>query len=241
MILEFKLDDWTVIKNIFININEIIDEIAVLCDDDGLKFTGIDRGHVCFFECVISKDLFDEYSVSEILYLYLDLNELVRVLKRGSGKDSLVFEGDVEKINVIFKNKNTRTFQITQLDDIIDSKEPPTLEYSISFNCNFDTIKSSLKDADLYSDRLKFDCEDDLLVLTCDSGFGKYKNEYSLDESVDDYCSAIYSIDWLMKIFNNKLGSDNLKIHMGQDFPMLIEMSLDNVIINYLLAPRLGE
>ena len=68
--LEFKLDDWSVIKNIFSNINKIIDEIIVECTDDGLNFIGIDRGHVCYFEGIISKDLFDYYEYNGYLVIY---------------------------------------------------------------------------------------------------------------------------------------------------------------------------
>lgn len=239
MTLDFRLEDWSVLKNIFVNINEIIDEVIVLCDDNGLKFSGIDRSHICFFEGFVSKDLFDEYDIEETLSIYIDLTDFVNVLKRGKNKDVLVFEADDEIFNIIFENKNTRTFSITQIDGVLDSKTPPKLNYSVSFECDFEIIKNSLKDVDLYSDRLTFTCEDDLLCLSGDGSFGKYKNEYILNDFVDTSCSASYTVSWLMKIFNTKLGSDNLKISMGNDFPMLIEMDIDNVKMNYLLAPRI--
>ena len=238
--LEFRLDDWNILKNIFTNINEIIDEIVIECTFDGLKFKGIDRGHVCFFEGNLSKDLFDEYYVDDFMFLYLDLEELVKVLKRGNNKDSLLFKADMEVINVILKSNNNRTFTITQLDIQSEMRDMPKLEYTTIFNCDFDIIKNSLKDADIYSDRLTITCEDNMLILSCDGVKGKYKNEYELEFDGDN-CSSVYTISWLSKIFNNKLSSNNLKIHMSGDYPMLIEMSLEFITVNYLLAPRLEQ
>lgn len=237
--LEFRLDDWTILKNIFININEIIDEVVVECTSDGLRFKGIDRGHVCFFEGNISKELFDEYALEDVFHLYIDLNELVKVLKRGNKKDNLIFKANIETIKLSFKNKNNRNFSITQIDMNDNMRDIPQLNYTINFQCEFDTIKDSLKDADLYSDRLTFTCENNSLTLLCDGTNGNYENECELLESVEESCSATYSISWLFKIFNNKLSSENLIIHMGNDYPMLIEMNLDFIKVNYLLAPRL--
>lgn len=241
MILNFKLNDWSVLKNIFININEIIDEIIIECNQNGLKFKGIDRGHICFFEGEISNELFDEYSIDELLYLYLDLHELVKILKRGNNKDVLIFQADFEVINIIFTNKNSRTFSQTQIDMDDNMRDFPQLEYSVNFKCDFDSIKNSLKDADLYSDRLTFTCKDEKLFLSCDGANGNYKNECDLNIDKNDCCSATYSVDWLSKIFNNKLGSNDFKINMGDDYPMLVEMDFDFIKMNYLLAPRLGE
>lgn len=239
-LLEFKLTDWTIIKDIFININEIIDEIVIQCTYDGLNFKGIDRSHICFFECNISKELFDEYNLDEYLLLYVDVFELVKILKRGNNEDSLVFKADMEVIKVIFKNKNNRTFSLTQLDiSNEDMRELPNLQYSVTFECDFDTIKNTLKDADLYSDILAIICEDDLLIFNCEGVNGNYENKCPLSIRTDEVYSAKYSINWLFKIFNTKLNSNNFKINMGTDYPMLVEMDLDNVKMNYLLAPRL--
>ncbi len=239
--LEFKLDDWSVIKNIFSNINKIIDEIIVECTYDGLNFIGIDRGHVCYFEGIISKDLFDYYELEKGMLLYIDLEEFVRVLKRGKNKDNLVFEADDEQYIVYFKNKNTRKFSITQLNDVMNSRKPPVLDYSTKFNFEYDSLKDTLKDAELYSDRLAIIREDDVVVFSCDGNSGNYNNEFYLEENINDSFSSVYSVSWLLKIFDTKLSSEDIVINMGQDFPILIEMSVDNVKMKYLLAPILDN
>ena len=239
--LEFKLDDWKVLKNIFININEIIDEVVIQYDSDGLRFNAIDRSHICFFKCNISNDFFDEYDNSEPSLLFIGLDELVNVLKRGNSKDSLLFKAENNEIKIIFENDNVRTFSITEIDMDDNTREPPNLDYSVNFKCSFDFIKNALKDADLYSDRLKFTCIDNVLILSCDGMNGDYTNKFILDEYVSVNCSASYSVSWLSKIFNSKLNSNNIRINMGDDFPMLIEMVIDNMELSYLLAPRLSE
>lgn len=240
MILQFKLDDWVVFKNIFINIYEIIDEMMIECTYEGLRFKGIDRGHVCFFEGEISKDLFDEYNLEDCLLLYLDLFELIKIFKRGKGKDTLVFEADTEIIQIIFEDKTKRSFQLTQLIDLNDEmRDLPSLDYNVVFECDYESINNSLKDADLYSDRLTFICEDNVLELSCEGAKGKYKNECPISVDVDGSYQSTYTVGWLSKIFNTKLTSNNFKIHMGTDYPMLIEIDLENVKMKYLLAPRL--
>ena len=237
-ILQFVLDDWIVLKNIFININEIIDELVIECNPEGLNFNALDRSHICFFSCNIPKKTFDEYNIDSIMSLYIDLNEIVKVLKRGKSKDCLVFKANDTTFDIIFKNKNTRTFSITQIDMTDNSRKMPNMNFEIEFSFNFEDIVNSLKDAELYSDRLTFNCINDYLVLSCEGSFGRYKNEFQLDEYIGN-CRATYTIGWLLKMFNSKLGSNNVKIKMGDDYPMLVEIEENNIVINYLLAPRI--
>ena len=223
------------------NINEIIDEIVIECNPEGLKFNALDRSHICFFECNIPQKSFDKYEIDKILLLYIDVNELVKVLKRGNNKDSLIFKANNETFDIIFKNENTRTFSITQIDMNDSSRNFPNMDFAVDFECDYDLIVNSLKDADLYSDRLTFTCEDNSLVLSCEGSFGKYKNECQLENFVDGRYSASYGINWLFKIFNNKLSSDNVKISMGNDYPMLVKTEKDFIKLNYLIAPRIDE
>ena len=204
-ILEFEVDDWNILKNIFININEIIDEIIIECSDSNLKFKGIDRGHICFFEGEISTSMFDEFFLEKPLLLYIDLHELVKVLKRGNVKDSLIFKADMEVIEVIFKNNNKRSFSVTQIDLEDNMKNIPSLNYSISFEYGFDSIKNTLKDAELYSDRLTFVYDNGSLIFKCEGTLGKYENNSLLKEDISGFYSSTYSLDWLFKIFNRVL------------------------------------
>jgi len=239
-ILEFKLDDWTILKNIFTNINEIIDELVIECNPEGLKFNALDRSHICFFGCKISKKVFDEYFIDNILYLYIDVNEFVKVLKRGKKSDNLKFKANSSTFDLIFENTNTRKFSITQIDMSDNSRELPNMDFNIMFEFDFDSINNSIKDAELYSDRLTFTCDDNNLILSCEGSFGNYHNNYLLD-NIEGNGSATYSIDWLQKMFNTKLSSEKFKIKMGNDYPMLIQIEENGINLNYLLAPRIDN
>lgn len=240
-ILQFKLKDWIIFKKIFTNINKIIDEIVIECNPEGLYFKGIDKSHICFFSGNISKNVFDEYFIDEILYLYIDLEDFVNVLKRGKSKDCLIFKGYSSTFEIIFKNKNERNFVITQIDMDDNTRDLPPMDFSINFKIDFDFINDCLKDAELYSNIITISCDKDNLILYCDGVKGeKYTNKYQLDEFIGE-CSATYSVDWLLKIFNTKLSSTNLNIEMGDDYPLLVTIEENGVIMKYLLAPRLSN
>lgn len=239
-ILQFKLEDWSIFKDIFTSINEIIDEIVIECTPEGLDFTALDRSHICFFECNIPKKSFDEYSIDRLMSLYIDVKDVVDVLKRGKKKDKLIFKADKSTFDIIFKNKNTRTFSITQIDMDYVSRDMPKLEYDVSFEFDYDFIKDCIEDAKLYSHVLSFQFIDDILILYCEGSFGKYKNEFQLDEYIGN-CNASYGVDWLLKIFKNKLSSDKLKINMGDEYPMLVEIKENDIRVKYLLAPRIDN
>lgn len=237
-ILEFELNDWIILKNLFENINEVIDEIVIECNPEGLEFSGIDRNHICFFSCKIPEDSFDEYVLDSVLYLDVDVNDLVKVLKRGKSKDSLTFKADVSTMEIIFKNKNTRRFKIGQIDIDDNSRDLPKMDYDVEFRFDYKSINDSLNDAGLYSDELKISCINNQLILSCEGSFGQYSNEYPLENSIGEG-SASYSIDWLLKIFKNKLSSKELKLNMGDDYPLLVEIEEQGIVLNYLLAPRI--
>lgn len=237
-ILEFELEKWKVFKNLFTSINEIIDEIVIECTPDGLDFTALDRSHICFFTCHIPKKYFDNYKIDNLMSLYVDVKDMVEVMKRGKDKDNLVFKADSSTVYLIFENKNTRTFSLTQIDMEYTPRPMPKLDYSVEFDFDYESIKDTVEDAKLYSEILTFQCIDDCLLIFCEGSFGNYKNEFHLDEIVGT-CNASYGTDWLIKIFKTKLSSDKIKFRMGDDFPMMVEIEEKGIVARYLLAPRI--
>lgn len=240
-ILQFKLKDWIIFKKLFTNINKIIDEIVIECNPEGLKFKGIDKSHVCFFSGVVPKNSFDDYFIDEILDLHIDLQDFVNILKRGKSKDCLIFTGYDSTFEVTFKSNNERTFVITQIDMESNTRDLPPMNFSINFEIDFEFINDCLKDAVMYSNIITIVCDGENLILKCEGVKGElYTNKYYLDRYVGD-CSATYSVDWLLKIFDTKLSSTNLNIEMDNDYPLLVTIEEQGIIMKYLLAPRLNN
>ena len=149
MILEFGLEDWSVLKNVFINVNKLIDELVVQCTDDGLNFTGMDRSHICFFEGIISDTLLNVGVPPEKnnnIYYYQEINKTIKVNTTISEfekefvdtyKDSIGYD-DIKDLSIEWKSQDNSIARVE--NGIIKVVKPGKVDIVGTKGNDIDTI-----------------------------------------------------------------------------------------------------
>lgn len=240
--MKIELENIKNFKSILTNIEYFLEEVKFEVDSDGLRFRGLDKSHISFIGLYVEKDYFNVFEVDEPQSCIVDTNELVKIVKRAKNNDTLILSFDEANLNLQFVSQDTkRNFKIRQVDMEYNSPPMPNIEYPVSFSMDYKLLMDSVKDAELYSDKVKLRTNGYQLLVETDSNEGDYRSELASLEDIGNYMS-IFSISWLNKIFKISSVSNEIKINMGTNMPLFLELEdEDGLKVDFLLAPRIEE
>ncbi len=242
VLLKIIMEKWNDFKNVIIQAEQILDELTIAVDSEGLRFNALDRPHVCFFGANFKKDAFDEFECDVPLTISIDTSEFVDVLKRGKANETLILEASAYDVILTFKGKSERKFNIIQIDLDYTEQQAPNVKYPVNLNIGYDVIHESIKDANLYSDSLNFTVKGDILNIHTTGAFGEYSNKIHLENHYDGEYTSCFSLSHLEKIFKVKMKSDDLEMSLGNVYPIYLKLNInENLQVTSLLAPKIEQ
>jgi len=128
-----KVADSKVIKDIFSAISTIIDEATFDVNPDGMSLRAMDPSRVAMVDFLIRKTAFDEYNVTEKTKICLNINELLKLLKR-AGKDEPVemsFDKETGQLKIVIKGRYTRSFNMPTLEATEEEVPTPNIPFNV--------------------------------------------------------------------------------------------------------------
>ena len=238
--MRFELSNFKHFKDAMMISEAMLDEIKFEADNDGLRFRGLDRSHVAFMSMNIGKDYFDVFDIETPESCIIDTSELVKVLKRIKGDDTLHFSFDEENVTIQFQGQAKRTFKIRNIDQEYDSPSTPNIEYPCTVEVSYKHLLESIKDCDLYDDKLKISTSQYQIGLSAVGDLGDYEAKLDVDDELHGKLSSVFSTSWLKTFFKIGNISDDVEINMGNDMPLLLRFEDEfGLTIQFILAPRI--
>ena len=89
---DITIDDSKIIRGIFEAISAIVGECVLIFDSDGISMNAIDEGRICFIGLHLDKDDFDSYECGGKYDLGLNIDDMVKILKRSSSDDAITLK-----------------------------------------------------------------------------------------------------------------------------------------------------
>ena len=241
-----KLDDNTIIKSAFNSITNIVDEVQIQLDQEGLRLNALDKSHITFIHLELEKTVFDEYECTTPTSINIDTLEFNKVLSRCKTSDELTLTCDDDNLIIIFKNNNTtRTFKIKLID--LEYEQPPLPDLTPTFTCELSTktFKDNINDIELFSEklRIKHTTDDDYLYINGGGDFGETSSKYLIETSVNGECDSVFNIDKIKDFLKSEKFSNTIHLKSGIDLPLILEYELTtgDGLLNFLLAPRIEQ
>ncbi len=238
--MRIELTEVGLFKSVFKNIGLLSDGVDFVFDEEqGLKIAMLDKSHVIYYSCHFMKSFFIDYEYELPGVYSLDSSELGKVLRKCSG-DELIMEFYESKC--VIRN-GTKTFTLTLLDvEANNNPAPPNLPYVYSVDVPYKYIKESLKDCDMYGNKVSFNTKGHSLYLTGEGMMGKYSNEYTSDKELET-TNSTYGIEKIMTILGADKISDRIIVKGGNDMPLILEITnvAEDVKLEGLVAPVIGE
>lgn len=249
--LKAVISDISILRDSISTISEIIGEGIFKINKEGISLKAADRATVAVVDFNLKSKVFDEYECDKEANIGINIENLLEILKRGSGSESLTIElpEDENQLKITMKGESTRSFSLPLLD-ISKSEAPETgqLDFTAEISIKSDILKQGINDADIVGDSvvLKVNNSEFILTTGSDSSSVEMKtdkdSEGLLELKSEEEVRSRYPLEYLKKMIKASKISDTVSLKMGSDFPMRLEfIQPDKVKMGFVLAPRVED
>lgn len=258
IMFELTMNDSRAIQGVFDAVEAIIDETEITFTPEGMSLTSIDAGRICLISLKIDKEDFDIYKCDKDEKLGLNIKDLLKILKRCSTSDSIIFKfaDNSNKLSILMQSKEgkkMRNFSITLKDVSMPSIKPESLEnitYTNSVTLPMGYLEEAIKDADVYSDTVIISLNEQSLNFKSEGNVGE--TECVLDKA-DSFLTNFVATEEASGSFALRFLGHMLKVNSVPNVN-LVELAVSgeqplratfNIMgasyIKYFLAPRIED
>jgi len=231
------------------SIAELIDEGIFKITSSGISLVAADRAMVAVADFHLSRAAFQEYELDSDQSMGLNITNLLSVLKRASGKDTLKFNLSGNRLHIEMLDGGRRKF-VVPLVDLTQEEIPQIeqLEFSASVELMPDILQSGIDDAEIVSDSVLFSTSPGRFLMKAegDSSSAELEIEKGSPKMVGMEAAgetrSRYPLDYLKKMVKAAKIADSVKLQFGQDYPMKISFKAgDRASLKFVLAPRVSD
>jgi proliferating cell nuclear antigen len=250
-LLQAKAATSTEWKAVSASIKTLVEEATFEATGEGLTFRAMDPSHVALVDLLWPNTGWEKYECDKPLKFSLRVEDLVKLISRSDGKDSVeMASSEEDTLTVKFVNGYKREFAIHLIESTSGSAPLPKLEFDTKINLAKTIFEKVLNDISVVSDQVTIQAVKDKLTFSGKSDIGSAsiqleKNDADiLDLQVNAESKATYSIDYLLGI-TKAAGSvfDTLIAEFSSKKPVRLEFRLNDqgARIHYYLAPRVSD
>jgi proliferating cell nuclear antigen len=249
-----KLKDSKMLKGIFEAVSAIISETRLKIDPaKGLTMTAMDGSHICLVSLTLNKEDLDEFQSDQNYELGINLEDLVKIIKRSSANDEITFSHDPKDKKLIIEmkpenGKKARKFTISLIDidvEEINMDSLNNMQFDNSCAFSLDLLDEAIKDAEIFSEVLQVKVKDKMSFSTEGSiGDMEYvleKDELS-ESNFTTESEGSFAIQFLKSILKISSVAKTVKMNLKSEAPLKMHFKLlEKSEILYFLAPRVEE
>ena len=149
-----KINDSKVVKGIFEAVTAIISETQLKVTSTGISLTAMDLSHICLVSMNISKDDLDEFETDQDYELGINLEDLVKIIKRSSANDAIIFSHNPKDKKLVIEmrpesGKKARKFTMALIDiegEDINMESLEAMEFDNKCSVDIGIIDEAIKD-----------------------------------------------------------------------------------------------
>ncbi|ACB40604.1 proliferating cell nuclear antigen (pcna) [Pyrobaculum neutrophilum] len=231
----------------------IVDAVSVLVEEanfvvrsDGLYLRALDPSRTAMVDLSIPKEAFDEFPEVEELRVGVNFKDLKKILRRVKKGDKISMEVEEGRIRIKLVGKSVRSITLPSIEVVGEELPTPKVVYTAMVKTASDVLASAIKDADAVADEVKFEANEEALVIGATSDKGEVEvrldknSELVYEFDVKEPASARYSLEYLVDMVGrtSKI-SDIVTIELATAKPLLLTFDIPaGGKIAYFLAPR---
>ena len=232
-----KLDNSKILSDVISIISELVTEVKIRVDKDGLKIVAIDPANVALISFKLPKEAFSAFEAEEEI-IGISLDSLRPVLKRAGTGSPLVLQTEDNMLRVEIHDKVKRIFKLALVDIAAEEKTMPILDFSSKVEMNGLDFSDAIEDCSVVADSCNFSLQDEKFIIDA-KGLHSTRSEFSGDEAKisGEKSRAKYSLEYLQKFTRACRLSDSVNINFSNDYPLKLEFK-NNFELAFVLAPR---
>ncbi len=241
--MQLKLDNPKILADIVTIISELVTEVKLKITKEGMSVTAIDPANVSMVYFKLPSDLFSQFEVQSDEILGVNLENLKAVLRRCQLGSALTISRADNKLNLGIQDKVKRDFTLALIDLDVEEKELPVWEFKSVIKMPSESFVEVIEDCAIVSDACTFIAEPNKFTVEASGPLNSAKAQFSADEVEihSDFSTARFSLEYLNKFIKGAKISSTVSINFSDNHPMRINFPTGNVLLSFILAPRIEQ
>ncbi|MAE50045.1 proliferating cell nuclear antigen (pcna) [Candidatus Pacearchaeota archaeon] len=240
--MKLKLDNPKILADIITIISDIVTEVRLKVNPEGMAMTAFDPANVAMVFFSLPKDLFSEFELEKEEDLGINLDNFKAILRRCKPGAALTLERADNMLKLGIEDRVKRDFSLALVDVDIEDKELPEWDFTSVVKMNSDSFVEVIEDCEVVSDACTFTATPDKFIVEA-AGLNSARAEFSSDEIEihSANSTARYSLEYLKKFIKGAKVSSQVAINFSDGHPLRINFPTGNVMLSFVLAPRIEQ
>ena len=240
--MKLKLDDTRVLSNLISIISDLVTEVRIKVNKDGMSLVAVDPATVAMAYFNIPAELFSTFEVEKEEVLGVNLDNLKAILRRCGLGSKLLIEKQDNLLKLSIQDRIKRDFTLALIDIEGDEKEMPQWEFKSVIKMDSQSFVDAIEDCLVVSDACTFTSDPKSFVIEA-KGLNSARTEFSSDEVqiFSDSATARFSLEYLSKFIKGAKISNKVELNFSDNHPMRINFPSGNVMLSFILAPRVEQ
>ena len=240
--MHLKLENPRIFSDIITIISELVTEVIIKVNKEGINLTAIDPANVAMVYFKIPSNLFSEFQLTKDEEIGVNLDNLKAVLRRCNPGSALIMEKHENTLKLGIHDKIKRDFALALIDIDSEEKSLPEWEFNSVIHINSETFVEVVEDCLVVSDACTFVAEPNKFVVEA-HGLNSARIEFSSDE-VEIHSGnslARFSLEYLNKFIKGAKISNRATLSFSDNHPMRLDFHTGQVVLSFVLAPRIEQ
>ena len=233
-----KLNDSKILSDVVGIISELVTEVRIRVDKQGLSIVAIDPANVALVSFKLPVSTFSGFEVTEEV-IGISLDSLKSVLRRASTGSSLIIQTEDNSLKIEINDKIKRVFNLALINIEQEEKTMPSLDFSCGVEMASSDFLEAIEDCSVVADACSFGVKDGKFIIEA-RGLNSTKSEFSGDEVklIGDKGRSKYSLEYLLKFIRACKLAGKTNISFSDDYPLKLEFKNPGFELAFVLAPR---
>lgn len=244
-----KINDGKLWKNLLSAISTLIEEADFNISEESIKLRAMDPSHVAMVDFELSKIAFDEYFCDSPTIIRINIDSMLRLLRRIKSNDILeiAFNEETKKIVFTFIEKITKNFIIPTLTPISEQVPIPKVTFNSKIKIDVGSLREIMEDVQAVSDHVKLEIRDEKLLIKASSELSSANIEVGkesdalLETEIKENSISTYNLNYLTEMVKaGSTFSETAILEFSSNMPIKIEFEIPQKgKLIYYLAPRI--
>jgi len=255
---EARFPNATFLKRIFDAVKDLVEDVNLLCTEEGIELQSMDSSHVALINVTILPDACTVYTCDEPLVLGLKVSLFSKILKFAEGSDSVTLSQgkDTAKLQITFESSSgsrASHLEMNLMDIDTEHLAIPDVEYSSSVKMPSSEFSRIIRDMATLGETVSLSIKEEEVVFLTKGDMGTANITLKEDKTsrseaawTEIACGndtqLLLGLKYLSHFTKAQSIADQVSIYMSQGTPIYVTYDMgDKGSMGFYLAPKVDE
>lgn len=248
----------SLLKKIVEAIRELVVDVNVECDENGLKLQAMDSSHVSLCALNLRSDGFDHFRCDKAKSLGINTLNLSKILKCAGNEDVITMKAEegVDSLSLLFESQNQEKiseFDLKLMDIDTEHLGIPETSYKCNVRMPSAEFQRIIRDLGVLGDTCTITVTKEGIRFSATGDLGKgnimlkhhtavEKEEDAVVIDMQEPVELNFALRYLTMFTKGTSLGPTVTVSMSPDVPIVVQYPIENMgSVSYYLAPKIDE